>query len=138
MMISSRGRYALRVLVDLAENGSAGGYIPLHDIAARQGISQKYLESIMAVLSKADLVDAAGGKCGGYRLNRAPEDYRAGDVLRLTEKELAPVACLGNGAQPCEHASECRTLPLWSKLYKQINDCLDSVTISELMRNENN
>ena len=133
MMISTRGRYALRVLVDLAENGSGGGYIPLRDIAERQNISHKYLESIMTALSKAGLVDAAGGKCGGYRLNRAPEDYRAGDVLRLTENDLAPVACLCDDAAPCEHAADCRTLPLWSRLYEQINQCIDSVTLADLM-----
>lgn len=134
MMISTRGRYALRVLVDLAEKGSRESYTPLKDIAERQGISQKYLESIMTMLSKAGLVDAANGKSGGYRLNREPHEYRAGDILRLTEKELAPVACLSDGAQPCEHAAECRTLPLWSKLYSQINECLDSVTVADLMR----
>lgn len=132
MMISTRGRYALRVMIDLAEHNS-DGYIPLKDIAARQGISQKYMESIMALLSKNNFVEGVHGKGGGYRLNCRPEEYRIGDILRLTEGTLAPVACLECGAAPCERADECRTLPMWTRLDEMINSYLDSVTLADLM-----
>lgn len=133
MLISTKGRYALRVMIDLAERQSME-YIPLKEIAKRQNISQKYLESIMTVLSKNDFIEALHGKGGGYRLNRAPEDYRVGDILRLTEGSLAPVACLEEGADPCEHASECRTLPLWTGLGKVVNAYLDSITVADLAK----
>lgn len=132
MMISTRGRYALRVMIDLAEHNT-DGYIPLKDIAARQGISQKYMESIMTLLSKNKFVEGVHGKGGGYRLNRGPKEYKIGDILRLTEGTLAPVACLECGAVPCERASECRTLPMWEKLDELINGYLDSVTLADLM-----
>lgn len=132
MMISTRGRYALRVMIDLAEHNT-DGYIPLKDIAARQGISQKYMESIMTLLSKNKFVEGVHGKGGGYRLNREPREYKIGDILRLTEGTLAPVACLECGAAPCERASECRTLPMWEKLDELINGYLDSVTLADLM-----
>ena len=121
----------------MAENDN-GGYIPLKDIADRQGISKKYLESIMTALSKNDLVAGAHGKGGGYRLTRKPEEYSLGEVLRLTEVSLAPVLCLENGAEPCERAGECRTLPVWSKLNSMINDYLDSVSVADLMRGQKN
>ena len=133
MKISTRGRYALRVIIDLAEHGG-GSYIPLKDIAARQEISQKYLESITALLSKNGLVEGVHGKGGGYRLCRPPEEYSVGEILRLTEGSLAPVACLEKGASPCERAAECRTLPLWSGLNDVINEYLDRFTISDLVR----
>ena len=132
MRISTRGRYALRVIIDLAEHGN-GGYIPLKDISARQNLSQKYMESIMSVLSKNNLVEAVHGKNGGYRLNKKPKDYKVGEILRVTEGSLAPVACLECGATPCEKATECRTLPMWDKLHGMINDYLDSVTLADLM-----
>lgn len=135
MMISSKGRYALRVMLDLAEHGD-GSYLPLRDIAQRQEISQKYLESIMAVLSKNALVDGQHGKGGGYRLNRLPQDYRVGDILRLTEGTLAPVACLESCAGPCDRAEKCRTRPMWSKLERMITDYLDSVSLAELAEGE--
>ncbi len=135
MMVSTRGRYALRVLIDLAENGK-DGYIPLKDISERQDISKKYLESIMSTLSKGGLVDAAAGKSGGYKLNRALSDYTAGEVLRLTEGNLAPVNCIGDGAIFCEKAAKCRTLPLWSKLNELVNGFLDGVTLSSLVEGE--
>ncbi len=135
MMISSKGRYALRVMLDLAEHGD-GSYLPLRDIAQRQEISQKYLESIMAVLSKNALVDGQHGKGGGYRLNRPPQDYRVGDILRLTEGTLAPVACLESCAGPCDRAEKCRTRPMWSKLERMITDYLDSVSLAELAEGE--
>lgn len=132
MKISTKGRYALRVMVDLAEQQSEN-YIPLKEIVARQGISQKYLESIMTILSKNNFIEALHGKGGGYRLNRKPSEYKVGDILRLIEGTLAPVACLECGAEPCENASECRTLPMWEKLNGMINDYLDSVSIADLM-----
>lgn len=135
MMISTRGRYALRVLIDLAEHRS-GNYLPLKEIAARQEISLKYMEQVMSLLSQNGLVDTAHGKGGGYRLNRDPADYRVSDILRITEGSLAPVACLEGSTNTCARASECRTLPLWEKLSKAISDCLDGVTLADLMQSE--
>lgn len=132
-MISTRGRYALRVMLDLAEN-SDGNYIRLKDVAQRQEISQKYLESIMTALSKSGMVEGTQGKGGGYRLNRTPEQYRVGDILRLTEGSLASVACLKCGAKPCERAGTCQTLPLWKGLDQLVNGYLDSVTLEDLLR----
>lgn len=134
MRISTRGSYALRVMVDLAEHG-AGNMIPLKDIVARQSISHKYLENIMNELSKAGLVTSQHGKNGGYKLNRAPEKYTVGEILRITEGELAPVSCLECNASPCDLAGECRTLSMWKGLYKLINDYLDGVTLADLMKN---
>lgn len=131
MMISTKGRYALRVMIDLAEHGT-GAYVPLKDIAARQGISQKYLESIMTALSKVGFVDALHGKGGGYRLNRVPQAYTVGGILKLTEGSLAPVACLESGSAPCDRASCCKTLPVWTKLDRLIDDYLEGVTLSDL------
>ena len=136
MKISTKGRYALRVIIDLAEQ-QKNDYIPLKEIAARQGISLKYLESIMTVLSKNNFIEALHGKGGGYRLNREPADYKVGEILRLIEGALAPVACLEGGAKPCENASACKTLPMWEKLNAMINDYLDSVSIADLMENDN-
>ena len=110
MMISTRGRYALRVLIDLAEHNT-GGYIPMKDIAERQGISLKYLERIIPVLSKNGIIDGVQGKGGGYRLIIEPSECNIGNILRLTEGDLAPVACLCKDAEPCEKAGECRTFP---------------------------
>lgn len=135
MMISTRGRYALRVMIDLAEQDSIS-YIPLKDIVERQNISKKYLESIMSVLSKNGLVDGVHGKGGGYRLNRPAAEYKIGEILRLTEGSLAPVACLECGAAPCERAENCRTLPMWSRLNEMISHYLDNVSIADLMKEE--
>ena len=115
MMISTKGRYALRVMIDLAEHNS-GGYVPLADIAKRQEISEKYLESIVSMLSKKGLVDALRGKGGGYRLNRAPDQYTVADILYVTEGSMAPVACLEPGAKTCDRAPYCRTLDMWKRL----------------------
>ena len=134
MMISTRGRYALRVMIDLAEHIDEG-YIPLQTIAKRQGISEKYLESILAVLSKAGLLDAVRGKGGGYRLSRTAKDYTAFEVLSLTEGTLAPVTCLERGQQ-CENAVNCRTLPLWQGLDQVIAAYLCSYTLADLTREE--
>lgn len=134
MMISTRGRYALRVLLDLADNFSKG-YIPMKDVANRQELSLKYIERIMPVLSKNNLVEGVHGKGGGYRLTKAPENYRVGDILRLTEGDLAPVSCLECGAKPCSRAGECRTLPMWSEFYKVVNDYFDKISLADLMNN---
>ena len=135
MMISTRGRYALRVIIDLAEHNS-GAYIPLKEIAKRQDISQKYMETIMAELSKNGLVDGLHGKGGGYRLKKEPDNIRVGDVLRLTEGELAPVACLAKDADVCERVHECRTLDMWQRFYKLTNDFFDGITVADLMRRD--
>lgn len=131
MMISTRGRYALRVMVDLAEHRSQG-YIPLKEIAARQEISEKYLEAILKSLVKGRLLIGLRGKGGGYQLAMPPEKCTAGMILRLTEEDLAPVACLGRDAQPCPRMAECRTLPMWKKLDGMINDFFDSITLADL------
>ena len=133
MIVSTRGRYALRVMIDLAEQ-TADGYVPLKDIVQRQKISQKYVEAIMTLLSKNGFVTGVHGKGGGYKLNRKPQDYKIGDILRLTEGTLAPVACLECDAAPCERASECRTLPLWKELDSRVSGYLDSVTLADFMR----
>ena len=132
-MVSTKGRYALRVMVDLAEHNS-GEYIVLMDIAKRQDISEKYLEGILATLSKGGLVNALRGRGGGYRLARAPETYTVGSILKLMEGSLAPVSCLENDSHGCERAAECRTLPLWTKLNDLINDYLESVTLADLVQ----
>lgn len=134
-MISTRGRYALRVMIDLAEHRS-GRYIPMKEVAARQEISLKYIERIMPLLTKAGLVEGQHGKGGGYMLRREPESYTAGEILRAAEGDLAPVACLGCGAQPCPRAAMCHTLPMWERYYKLTNDFFDSVTLAELAGTE--
>lgn len=132
-MITTRGRYALRVLVDLAEH-SDGGYIPMKEIAARQEISLKYLEQIMPALIKHGVVDGASGKGGGYKLNRPPKELVVGDILRLTEGSLAPVACLECDEVVCARAENCRTLPMWKKYNDLTNDYFNGITIADLMK----
>lgn len=133
MLISSRGRYALRVMIDLAEHDDAA-YIPMKEVAQRQDISLKYLERILPILVSAKLVEGLHGKGGGYRLTRKPEDYRISEILRLTEGDLAPVACLECNAEKCKRTAECRTLPMWMELNRRVNEYLDSVTIADLMK----
>ena len=133
MKISSRGRYALRVMIDLAEHDD-GAYLPMKEVARRQDISLKYLEKIMPLLAASKLVEGIHGKGGGYRLTRKAEQYTIGEILRLTEGDLAPVACLECNAQKCERTADCRTLPMWSELNRRINEYLDSVTIADLMK----
>ena len=135
MLISTKGRYALRVMIDLAEH-QAEGFIPLKVIAERQEISEKYLESIIKLLVKARLLNGVRGKGGGYQLTRAPEQYTVGSILRLTEESLAPVACLEDGAASCRRMASCRTLPLWQGLNKVINDYLDNVTLADLVQSD--
>ena len=133
MMISTKGRYALRVLIDMAEHQTEE-YIPLKEIAARQEISEKYLESIVKTLVKGQVLEGLRGKGGGYRLRKAPAQYKIGDILRLMEGSLAPVACLESSAVPCERAAECRTLSLWSGLNDVINQYLDQFTLEDLLQ----
>lgn len=134
-MISTRGRYAIRLMIDLAEHGTSD-YIRLKDISERQDISQKYLESITTTLSKSGLIEGAHGKGGGYKLKRSPEEYTIGEILRITEGSLATVACLGCDAKKCERESVCRTLPMWKNLYQLVNDFFDGITIADLMKQD--
>ncbi len=132
-MISTRGRYALRVLIDLAEHGGEQ-YLPMKEVASRQEISLKYLERILPLLTKSGYVEGQHGKGGGYRLKKTPQDIRVGDVLRLTEGDLAPVACLIPGADPCNFAHECRTLEMWKEYFRLTNTFFDGITIADLMK----
>ncbi len=131
MLISTKGRYALRVMLELSDH-DRDEYVPLSVIAKKQEISEKYLESILVVLSKAGAIDALRGKGGGYRLNRDPKDYTIGGILRLVEGSLAPVTCLDCKPNSCARTVECRTLPLWEKLYALIENYLDGVTLADL------
>ena len=133
MLISTKGRYALRVMADLAEHPKEG-YIPLKEIAQRQGISEKYLEAIIKILVRAKLLSGVRGKGGGYQLTRPPEQYTVGEILRLTEDSLAPVTCLEADASPCARAAACRTLPLWQGLDRVIREYLDGVSLADLLK----
>ena len=133
MIVSTKGRYALRVMLCLAQRGG-DDYIPLKEIAEAEDISQKYLESIMTILSEAAFLDAVHGKGGGYRLNRRPEEYTVGSILRLTEGSLAPVSCTTQGAAACSRSTCCQTLPMWEKLEKMINDFFEGITLADLLK----
>ena len=133
MIVSTKGRYALRVMVNLAQHGREE-YIPLKEIAETEGISQKYLESIMTVLSKAGFVDAVHGKGGGYRLNRSPEEYTVGSILKLTEGSLSAVSCTSQGAAACSRTECCQAKPMWDKLDKMIDDFFEGITIGDLLK----
>ncbi len=133
MMVSTRGRYALRVMIDLAEHGG-GKYLPMKSVAERQEISLKYMEKILRLLVAADLGEGAQGKVGGFRPTRAPQDYPVGEILRLTEGSLAPVACLECDAKECKRAPDCRTLPMWRELDRLISGYLERVTLADLMK----
>lgn len=132
MMISTKGRYALRVMIDLAQNNT-GEFISLKDVAERQNISMKYLEMIVSLLNKGKMVESQRGKAGGYRLARKPSEYTVESILTLTEGTLAPVNCVENGAEKCERAAYCITLPLWQKLDGVIGEYLESVTLEDLI-----
>ncbi|MBQ9157328.1 MAG: Rrf2 family transcriptional regulator [Eubacterium sp.] len=134
-MISTKGRYALRVMLDMAERDT-DQYIPLRDIAENQEISEKYLEAIIKLLVKGKLVKGLRGKGGGYRLTRRPEEYTVGEILELTEGNLAPVACLSPDADPCDRADNCRTLPMWKKLDKLEHDFFFGIKLDELMERD--
>ena len=133
MMISTRGRYALRVMIELAEH-SNGEYIPMNEIAKRQNISLKYLEKILPALVKSKLIQGVHGKGGGYRLTKQPQEYRIGEILQLTEGDLAPVACLECNASTCERAQECKTLPMWKEFYGLVNNYFNGITLADLMK----
>lgn len=135
MMISTRGRYALRVLIDLADHNT-GAPIPMKDVAARQNISLKYLERILPTLTKAKLIEGVHGKGGGYTLTRDPSDYTVGEILRLTEGDLAPVSCLSPDAPPCARIGECRTIKVWRDFYEMTNKYFDSIRLSDLTLND--
>ena len=135
MLSSTKGRYALRILVDMAEHQSEN-YIPLKEIAQRQEISEKYLESIVKTLVKGGILTGVRGKGGGYRLSKSPDQYKVGAILEMTEGSLAPVSCLEEGAAPCARAAGCQTLAMWQGLDKVIREYLDGFTIADLMRSE--
>lgn len=134
-MISTKGRYALRVMIDLAEH-KEDGFIPLKDVAEREQISKKYLEIIVKDLVKGNLVTGVSGKGGGYKLCRAPEEYSVGEILERTEGSLATVACLADDAVPCERASACKTLPLWSEYDQMTHDFFYGRKLSDLTKKE--
>ncbi len=131
MLISTKGRYALRVMIDLAEHLTEG-YVPLKEVAERQDISEKYLESIIKLLVRGKMLTGLRGKGGGYRLTKTPEEYSVGTILRLTEESLAPVACLEGDSVSCPRMAECRTLPMWRGLDEVIRNYLDNITVADL------
>jgi transcriptional regulator, Rrf2 family len=131
MMVSTKGRYALRVMIDLAECPREK-YITLNDIASRQEISEKYLESIISILSKAGFVIGLRGKGGGYRLSKSPEEYTVGSILKLTENSMAPVHCLAEHPNHCPRAKNCKTLPMWENLDRIVDEYLEGVKLSDL------
>lgn len=132
MKISTKGRYALRMLIDLALHQS-DGFVALKDIAERQDISKKYLEQIVPLLNKSNLLKTNRGYQGGYMLSKPPEQYTVGEILRITEGNLCPVACLQYEVNDCPRANECLTLGVWQGLYKAITDYLDSVTLQDII-----
>ena len=133
MLISTRGKYALRVFIDLAENGN-GRYVPMKEVAERQDISLKYLEQILPAFVRNGLIEGVHGKGGGYRLTRLPEEYSVGEILRLTEGDLSPVSCSASTAEACGHAVDCPTFPMWVELDQIINNYLDGKTVRDLMK----
>ena len=135
MIVSTKGRYALRVMVRLALS-QKDGYIPLKEIAESEEISQKYLEAIMTTLSKAGFVDAVHGKGGGYRLNRAPKEYTVGSILKLTEGSLAAVSCTTQGPSACSRSTCCQTKPMWEKLDAMIDEFFEGITLADLLETE--
>ncbi|WP_455484343.1 RrF2 family transcriptional regulator [Eubacterium sp.] len=132
MKISTKGRYALRMMIDLAQN-QGDGYVSLKDIANRQEISKKYLEQIVAILNKPDILRTNRGYQGGYRLAKNANEYTVGDILRLTEGGIAPVSCLENSPIMCDRADECVTLPVWKGFYKVISEYVDSITLQDIV-----
>ncbi len=132
MKISTRGRYALRMMVDLAEFGAGGRYVTLKDISLREGISLKYLEQIVTILGKAGLIRSLRGPAGGYMLAKDAAEYTAGTVIRAAEGDLAPVGCLADEVNECSRAGYCPTVDFWAGLYKTINEYVDSVTLADL------
>lgn len=137
MKISTKGRYALRMMCDIAENDS-GSAIPLKEIASRQGISVKYLEQIVILLSRAGFVKSVRGAQGGYKLTNPPKYYTVGMILRLTEGSLAPVSCLEDNVNTCRRAADCNTLFVWEKLYDAVCDVVDHITIEDILIHSEN
>ena len=133
-MISTKGRYSIRILLDLAEHRN-GSYIPMKEVAARQEISLKYIEKLMPALKGAGLIESSHGIGGGYRLTHEPEWYTLWEILRLAEGDLAPVSCLQENAAGCDRAAECRTLPVWEGYYKLTRDYFSGITLADLMAN---
>lgn len=133
MIVSTRGRYALRVMIDLAEQNKEG-YVALKSIVERQDLSLKYLEAIMTMLSKAGLVKATHGKGGGYKLVKDPSEYTIGDILKVTEKSIVPASCAECIGENCPRKDECRTLPFWEKFNGIVDECLSSTTLADLMK----
>ena len=136
MVISTRGRYALRLLLDLAEHADEG-FVSLKDIAERQDISLKYVEQLMPQLIAAGMLDTARGKSGGYKLARKPDEYPLGEILRITEGSLAPVKCLSTDENLCPRKEKCETLPVWTELDRIISDYLDGVTLKDVIEQKN-
>ena len=132
MKISTKGRYALRMMLDLAQHQN-DGFVALKDVAARQGISKKYLEQIVPVLNKSDILRTNRGFQGGYRLSKSPDKYTVGEILRLTEGSLSPVACLDQDPIEGERSGDCATLPVWQGLYRVINEYLDGITLQDIL-----
>ena len=132
MKISTKGRYALRMLLDLAEH-QGEGFIALKEVAKRQDISKQYLEHIVSLLNTSNILRAGRGKQGGYMLARAPEEYTVGQILRVTEGCLAPVTCLEQDINNCHRADLCKTLPIWRGLYKVILEYLDNITLRDVL-----
>ena len=137
MKISTKGRYALRLMLDLALH-SEGGYVPVKAISERQDISDKYLEQIISILSRAGYVKSIRGAGGGYKLAIAPETYTVGMILRLTEGSLAPVTCLDGDENTCERQEGCATLYIWKKIYNAVNDVVDHITLADIIENSKN
>lgn len=135
MKISTKGRYALRMLLDLAEHQEEG-YVALKDIAERQGISKKYLEQIIPLFNKSDILRTTRGFQGGYRLAKAPDACTVGEILRLTEGSLSPVACLEHTPIECERCNDCATLPVWQGLYRVVNEYLDGITLQDILNQQ--
>ena len=132
MKISTKGRYALRMMLDLAEHKD-NGYVALKDIANRQNISKKYLEQIVPIMNKSDFLKTNRGYQGGYMLAKSPEKYTVGEILRITEGSLSPVACVESGYDACERSGDCATLPVWRGLSKVIDEYLDGITLQDIL-----
>lgn len=135
MLISTKGRYAVRIMIDLAENGD-GGYVAMKNVAERQGISLKYIERIVPPLTKARLIEGVHGKGGGYRLCRQPQDCTVYEILMAAEGSVAPVACLLEDAKPCSRKDECRTIKMWQGAYELLQNYFKGITIYDLMKKE--
>ena len=134
MMVSTKGRYALRIMIDLAQNRESG-YVSLSDISKRQFVSLKYMEAIVSILNKAGFVESQRGKDGGYRLTREPAGYTIGSILKLTEGSLAPISCseMGSGGNACAQAGSCITFPMWQHLDEIVDSYLERITLQDLL-----